>query len=160
MLKIYFMWTMLTEKSETTINWMDCEMRTQASSQNVFYWCPWLLNQTSLINVFVYEVEFLWIHFFRFAKTHFPAFLPQFFLKKLQADTQDVSDLVLFVKAVVKMGISATPYLIYSRVRKERRGRGREKRQQVNEYWVLNEAKTQQFWQIMKKLLGWEKERM
>lgn len=30
------MWTMLTERSETTINWVDCEMRTQASSQKVF----------------------------------------------------------------------------------------------------------------------------
>lgn len=27
---------MLTKRRETTINWMDYEMRTQASSQNVF----------------------------------------------------------------------------------------------------------------------------
>lgn len=98
---------------------------------------------TSFINVFLYEVEFLWIHLFTFTKTKFLAFLPQFFLKKMQTDSQDVSDFALHVKIVVKVWISATPYLIYLRGRREKRQRGREKRQKVNECWVLKEAKTQ-----------------
>lgn len=113
------MWTMLTERSETTINWVDCEMRTQASSQKVFCRCPWLLNQTSFINVFVYGVEFWCLHLFRFAKTQFPAFLPRLLLKKIQANTQDVSVFVLSVKPVVKMWLPATPYLINKREKRK-----------------------------------------
>lgn len=47
-------WAMLTERSEATINRTDYEIGIQASSQNVFYWCPWFWGQASFTDVFVY----------------------------------------------------------------------------------------------------------
>lgn len=121
------MWAMQTERSETTINWMDCEMRTQASSQKVFCRCPWLLNQASFINVFVYEVEFLWLHHFRFVKTQFPAFLPQFFLKKIQADTQDVSVCLICETSCQNVDLCySLSYSFKRKKREKRKGKGEE----------------------------------